>query len=174
MAALDIPENRMRDLDIAAVSDDFFVDVAGLLTGALEETVGLADAAAFVSVVGERIGTKFAEAYGGELDGLPGDPAVLAAILVDLKRRIGGAFRVESLNEREIVLVNARCPFAGREVGHPSLCMMTTNVFGRIVADARGYARVQIDEALATGHGRCRVRIALERTAVGEGVEFFK
>ncbi|SDU15823.1 diguanylate cyclase [Stappia sp. ES.058] len=60
--------------------------------------------------------------------------------------------RVESIDGDEIVLVNSRCPFAEQVKGRPSLCMMTTNVFGRIVATANGYAHVEIVEAIATDH----------------------
>ena len=35
-------------------------------------------------------------------------------------------------NEDRIVLGNRRCPFGEKVLGRPSMCMMTSNVFGSI------------------------------------------
>lgn len=151
----------------------FFQGMIGTLAGTLEEVVGLEDASSFVGVVGGKIGDDLASQYVSDLKGRPPGAEVIGAILVDLKARIGGTFRVESASDEEIVLVNTRCPFAEQVKGRPSLCMMTTNVFGRIVATANGYAHVEIEEAIATGHPGCRVRVNLSPQENVNGYEFF-
>lgn len=172
-----VSENKAGDVSSVQVDlgrPDFFADVATTLAGELEDTIGLVEASSFVGQVGDELGASISQRYAEALDGLPEEPAALAGILSDLKRRIGGDFKVESVSETEIVMVNTACPFADRVKGRPSLCMMTTNVFGRIVSDARGYARVNIDKAIATGHPGCRVRVSLIDDHAGDGFEFFR
>ncbi|MTI44185.1 transcriptional regulator, partial [Roseibium hamelinense] len=83
---------------------------------------------------------------------------------------------VEYEDDEKIVLRNSRCPFGEKVKGRPSLCMMTTNVFGRITANNTGYAKVHIEQAIATGASGCRVVVYLSETAAGTegGVEFFR
>ena len=159
------------DLDQAG----FFRNVIGELAGTMEEVIGREDASAFVSVVGTRIGDDLARQYRVALGNQASELEAVAAVLVDLKTRIGASFEIFSLSDDEIVLVNGDCPFAEKVVGRPSLCMMTATVFGRIVSQAKGYARVCVEEAIATGHGSCRVRVALGPGEGGgdDGHEFF-
>ncbi|PYE86150.1 methanogen output domain 1-containing protein [Pseudoroseicyclus aestuarii] len=152
--------------------DAFFASVIGSLAASLEQTVGLEDASAFVTMVGNRLGEDLSIAYGHDIASAGTLAQGLAAALVDLKARIGGGFSVESIAENRITFVNSSCPFARQVEGRPSLCMMTTNVFGRIAADAAGYARVEINEAIALGHGRCRVTVDLDPLAAGNGFTF--
>ena len=125
-----------RDFKIELDDVSFFQGMIGTLAGTLEEVVGLEDAASFVGVVGGKIGDDLASQYVSELQGQPPSAEMLGTILVDMKSRIGGTFRIETFDEDGIILVNSRCPFAEQVKGRPSLCMMTTNVFGRIVATA--------------------------------------
>jgi predicted ArsR family transcriptional regulator len=159
--------------DVDLNQTGFFQQVIGTLANTLEEVVGLEDAASFVGVVGGEIGDELSRKYSMALGRRELDVGTIAAILVDLKARIGGSFRIESITEDEICLVNGHCPFARQVVGRPSLCMMTTNVFGRIVSRASGYAHVEILEAIATGHAGCRVRVHLRPQADVDGYEFF-
>lgn len=171
---LDHTTRDVEALEIDLARPEFFADVATTLAGELEETIGLVEASSFVGQVGDELGGAISQRYADAMGGLPEDPGALAAILCDLKSRIGGNFTVESVSETELVLVNSACPFSDRVKGRPSLCMMTTNVFGRIVSDARGYARVNIDKAIATGHPGCRVRVRLQDDGAGDGFEFFR
>ena len=158
------------DLDQAG----FLRNVIGALAGTMEEVIGREDASAFVSAVGARIGDDLSRQYRTALGGAAGDLEAVAAVLVDLKTRIGASLEIASLSEDEIVLVNGDCPFAEKVIGRPSLCMMTATVFGRIVSQTKGYARVRVEEAIATGHGSCRVRVALGPGKGGDdGHEFF-
>ena len=72
------------------------------------------------------------------------------------------------------MLGNRACPFGDRVRDRPSLCMMTSNVFGHIVSQNLGYARVVLDETIASGADGCRVTIELEPDAGREdGREYF-
>jgi hypothetical protein len=87
--------------------------------------------------------------------------AQIAQCLVRLKTAIGGTFRVVEVTTERIVLVNSRCPF-GSEVQHsPSLCRMTSAVFGGIAARNIGQAAVSLEERIALGDPGCRVVIHL-------------
>ena len=65
-------------------------------------------------------------------------------------------------DDEKIVLGNRRCPF-GDEVRHaPSLCRVTSSVFGGIGARNRGTAGVHLEERIAIGDPQCRVTVWLE------------
>ena len=150
--------------------EEFFNTMIGSLCETIESVVGMEDAETFIGIVGRRVGQSEA----ARLD--PADactPADVAEHLQNFKQAIGGDFRVDSVEGSKIVFSNHRCPFAKQAAGRPSLCMMTTNVFGRVAADATGYARVNVREALARGDSRCLVSVDLEWDPEGDGQEFF-
>jgi hypothetical protein len=74
-------------------------------------------------------------------------------VLVDLKRRIQGDFFVIEEDEGKIVLGNRVCPFEDKVLGRRSMCMMTSNVFGSIAAENLGYAKVELQQTIASGDG---------------------
>jgi len=162
---------RYRELPIERDRDRFLRELLRELAGVIEDTAGLEEAEGFVSVVGGRLGEKMNGEYRDHIGATPLDREQVAGVLVDLKRRIDGGFRVESIDERRIVLVNGRCPFGDFVVGRESLCMMTSNVFGRIAADNLGHVSVEISEAISRGDERCRVVIDL--SGQGTGREYF-
>ncbi|WP_300529257.1 methanogen output domain 1-containing protein [Maricaulis sp.] len=159
-------DNLFADLPITRDRDQFLRELVRELAGTLEDVVGLEDAEGFVSVVGNRIGDIMNREYRELSHAAKLDLEQVGAALVDLKRRIDGGFTVESLSDDAIVLTNTRCPFGQYVQDRPSLCMMTSNVFGRIAADNNGYARVAIPEAIARGDRQCRVVISLKPGAV--------
>ena len=66
---------------------------------------------------------------------------------------------------------------AEKVLDRPSLCMMTSNVFGVIAAENLGYARVVIERAIARGDGDCRIIVHLHPAPEGEeapGREYFR
>ena len=88
----------------------------------------------------------------------------VAAVLVDLKRRIHGDFFIIEEDDEKIVLGNRACPFAEMVAGRPSLCMMTSNVFGFIAADNLGYSKVELQETIARGDaGHVVLEVAQQR-----------
>jgi len=148
-----------------------------VLAGTLQEVVGLEEASGFVSVVGQKIGDQINASYQAALDVSRLDRVQVAAVLVDLKRRIQGDFYVIEENDRKIVFGNRACPFAEKVVGRPAMCMMTSNVFGVIAAENLGYAKVVLEKTIAEGDPECRVVVHLKSTAQAEaaiGREYFK
>ncbi len=88
--------------------------------------------------------------------------AQLADCYVRLKHAIDGGFYVIEADETRIVLGNTRCPF-GDVVRHaPSLCFMTSGVFGGIAARNSDHgASVLLEERIAVGDPGCRVVVHL-------------
>lgn len=152
---------KVTDLDIEMERDSFLRSLIHHLSGVLQDTVGLEDSKGFISVVGQVMGEEINAEYKNalSLDKLPKD--LVAQVLVDLKKRIKGQFYVIEETTNKIVLGNKQCPFAEKVIGRPSLCMMTTNVFGTIAADSVGYAKVSIDKAIANGDKECKVTVWL-------------
>jgi len=98
-------------------------------------------------------------------------------VLVDLKRRIQGDFYTIEETDEKIVLGNRLCPFAEKVVGKPSMCMMTSNVFGDIAAENLGYAKVVLNKTIAQGDHGCVVTVYLRRSAESDaasGREYFE
>jgi predicted ArsR family transcriptional regulator len=93
----------------------------------------------------------------------PLEPDRLAECFVRLKHAIDGGFFVVEIDDNVIVLENDRCPFGDAVRLAPSLCRMTSSVFGGIAArSARRDATVRLDERIAIGDTRCRVVIELD------------
>ncbi|WP_425258964.1 methanogen output domain 1-containing protein [Rubrivivax sp. RP6-9] len=147
------------------------------LSGTLQDVVGLDEAAGFISVVGQRIGDQINAGYRRELALPVLSRAQVADVLVDLKRRIDGDFRIVEQDDTRIVLENRRCPFGDKVIGRPSLCMMTSNVFGVIAAENLGQAKVELVRTIAEGAAGCRVVVHLQATPQADaatGREYFK
>ncbi|NEU13468.1 transcriptional regulator [Methylobacterium sp. BTF04] len=162
--------------DIGLDHDIFLRTLIRELSGTLQDVVGLDEAAGFISIVGRAVGEQIERDY---LDGLQTDrlaPGQVTGVLLDLKRRIHGDFHVVAETKEMIVLENHICPFGRSVDGRPSLCMMTSNVFGHIAAQAYGYVRVELQETIAEGDARCCVRLHLAPDAddVGAGIEYFR
>lgn len=154
--------------------DTFFRDIIRTLSGTLEDTIGLQEAQGYISVVGHEIGRSIYEAYCEEYGAatLPEDK--VAHTLQDLKAKIGGEFEIADRTPSHIEYVNTACPFGEKVIDRPSLCMMTSNVFGYIAAETHGYARIELAETIASGCGRCRVVVHLDEDEDGEGTEYFR
>lgn len=162
---------NVTTLDVPLERDVFLRTLVRHLAGTLQEVVGLEEAAGFVSVVGQKIGDEINSAYASALavDHLTREQ--VADVLVDLKRRIQGDFFVIEQDDERIVLGNRACPFAEKVVGRPALCMMTSNVFGRIAAENLGYAKVSLEQTIARGDSGCRVVVHLKPDAAAETAE---
>ncbi|MBO6518850.1 MAG: transcriptional regulator [Rhodospirillales bacterium] len=148
-------------LDIDRDRDRFLRELIGELSETLENVVGLSEAAGFIAVVGARIGAMMDRDYRDALGVERMEVEQVAAALVDLKQRLDSGFSIESIDDSKIVLRNTRCPFGELVKGRTSLCMMTSNVFGKIAAENLGYARLEIPESIAQGDQTCRVIVHL-------------
>jgi predicted ArsR family transcriptional regulator len=167
----------IEDLDIGLESDRFLRMLVGELANALEDVVGLEESAGLISVVGQKIGERINDEYLRAL-ALPSlSRRQVADVLVDLKRRIRGDFFIVEESDTKIVLGNRRCPFGEQVIGRPSMCMMTSNVFGVIAAENLGRAKVSLDATIAEGAAGCRVTVYLKpgtESDTAAGREYFK
>lgn len=148
--------------------DRFLRSLLRELSGTLESVVGLDEAAGYVSIVGGSMGEQIDREYRAAANVRTLSRRQVGEVMVDLKRRIEGDFYIIEETEDRIVLGNRRCPFGEYVEGRPSLCMMTSNVFGSITASNLGYARVQIEQAIARGDAGCRVIVHLKPVDVPE------
>lgn len=159
--------NHFSNASIDRNRDIFMRELLRELAGVLEETVGIEEAEGFISIVGNRIGEVMNKEYQALADMQKLDVERVASALIDLKSRIQGGFTVESIDSDKIVLVNTKCPFGHYVEGRSSLCMMTSNVFGRITAGNLGYARVELQKTIAKGDEGCRIVINLQEGEAG-------
>ena len=163
--------------DIPLDRDMFMRTLIRELAGTLENVVGVDEAVGFISVVGAAMGDTINASYRQALGVDNLSRPQVAEVLVDLKRRIDGQFYVIEENDERIVFGNRACPFGDKVDGRPSMCMMTSNVFGRIAAENLGQAKVELQRTIAQGHGDCRVVVHLlsdDATAMIDGREYFK
>lgn len=151
----------VREAPIELERDLFLRVLLRELAGTLEDVVGIAEASGYISVVGGAMGERINDEYRRALSVDRLTREQVGEVLVDLKRRIQGDFFILEEHEDRIVLGNRACPFGSLVEGRPSLCMMTSNVFGSITAQNLGYARVDIEEAIALGHPGCRIVVNL-------------
>ena len=158
----------IRTAAIGLERDVFMRTLIRELAGTLQDVVGLEDAAGFISVVGQRMGAQINDSYKSALQVAKLDRQQIADVLVDLKRRIQGEFFVIEQSDEKIVLGNRVCPFAEKVIGRPAMCMMTSNVFGSIAAENLGYAKVVLEETIASGSAGCRVTVYLQPTGQAE------
>jgi len=156
--------DSVRNAQVSLERDVFLRTLIRELAGTLQDVVGLEEASGFISVVGQRMGSQINSDYKGALKVEKLNRGQVAAVLVDLKRRIQGEFFVIEESDEKIVLGNRVCPFAEKVVGRPAMCMMTSNVFGSIAADNLGYAKVVLEETIAQGASGCRVIVYLKPT----------
>jgi predicted ArsR family transcriptional regulator len=169
--------SAVADLPITLERDVFLRQLLRELSGSLQDVVGLEDASGYISVVGAAMGEHIDRQYRRALQVQALDRDQLTQVLVDLKRRINGDFFVVEETEDRIVLGNRACPFGEMVRDRPSLCMMTSNVFGHIAAQNLGYAAVELRETIAQGDPGCTVVIHLrpsDRAKSASTREYFK
>lgn len=166
-----IDEDPFEQAAITLDRDTFFRSLIRELVGALENVVGLKEASGFISLVGQRIADTSNREYCAAAGQVSLNEAQVANALVDFKRRIGGDFFVIEQDEDKIVLGNRHCPFGEKVLGRPSMCMMTSNVFGSITADNLGFAKVELRQTIAAGNPSCVVVVHLRPTEDSDAAE---
>ena len=142
----------------------------------MEDVVGESDAAGYISLVGQNIGDWINGIYKKEMGVSRLTREQVAAVLVDLKSRIQGDFSIVFQDDSKIVLDNRTCPFGDRVLERPSMCMMTSNVFGVIAAENLGYAKVVLEKTIANREQACKVIVYLNpfgEAESSEGREYF-
>ncbi len=173
----EVPAASLAALPLPLERDLFLRTLVGELSGTLQDVIGLEEAAGFISVVGQRIGDQINADYRQALQAPQLTRPQVADVLVDLKRRIQGDFSVLAQDDERIVLANRRCPFGDKVLGRPSMCMMTSNVFGVIAAENLGQAKVSLEATIADGAPGCRVVVYLQPSAAAQaapGRDYFR
>lgn len=174
---VDVMSKNTSELNIELDRDVFLRNLVRELSGTLESVVGLEEASGFISIVGQHMGDwmneEYRRAYGcGSLSS-----EQVKDVLVDLKKRIQGDFYVDELDNDKMVLRNNACPFGDKVVGRPSMCMMTSNVFGTIAAENLDYSKVFIEKSIANSDGECKVVVYTRQSSdsdLSEGREYYK
>jgi predicted ArsR family transcriptional regulator len=170
-------EKTAELLEVPLDRDIFLRTLIRELSGTLEDVVGLSEAAGYISVVGQNVGEEMNRNYKAAFEVSQLTRQQVGQVLVDLKRRINGKFFIIEETPDKIVLGNTACPFGDKVLNRPSMCMMTSNVFGSIAAQNLGYAKVDLQETIAEGKPGCRVVIHLNPTAEAQlatGREYFR
>jgi predicted ArsR family transcriptional regulator len=164
-------ESIVAALDVPLARDVFLRSLIRELIGTLQDVVGVQEASGFVSVVGQRLGDAINDHYRAALGVENLTRVQVADVLVDLKRRIQGDFFVLEETPDKIVLGNRACPFGDKVLDRPSMCMMTSNVFGSIAAENLGYAKVELQRTIAQRAPECLVVVYLRPTPESEAAE---
>jgi anti-sigma regulatory factor (Ser/Thr protein kinase) len=136
------------------------------LAQALEFQHGPDAAEAAVAQVGADVGGQMEEEYrrARQVVGRM-TPEQMGDCYVRLKHAIDGGFSVIEADADRIVLANTRCPFGDAVRLAPSLCRMTSSVFGGIAArNNDGPVLVTLEERIAVGDPGCRVIVCLDET----------
>ena len=170
-------EKTAERLDVPLDRDIFLRTLIRELSGTLEDVVGLSEAAGYISVVGQNVGEEMNRNYKAAFEVSQLTREQVGQVLVDLKRRINGKFFILEETPEKIVLGNTACPFGDKVLNRPSMCMMTSNVFGSIAAQNLGYAKVELQETIAEGKPGCRVVVHLNPTGEAQqatGREYFR
>lgn len=132
------------------------------LARTVHETRGPGDAQDLIAHVGATVGGQMEAEYRAAHSVLRRLTAEeMAECYVRLKAAIDGDFYIVAVSPDRIVLGNRRCPFGAAVTRSPSLCRMTSSVFGGIAARNSGAATVHLDERIAVGDARCLVTIEL-------------
>lgn len=169
--------NAYKDSNIERTREEFLAQLLRELTGAMQDFIGINESKSFFSMVGDEIGRAWNEEYKNAVGADHLSVRQIAAALVDLKARIGGDFKIVSIDRDRIVLRNAACPFRSKVFGRKAMCQITSSIFGRIVADNLGYARVDLQKTIADGDGRCDVTVHLDLPKCGPvraGDEYYR
>ncbi len=140
------------------VRQQFLLAVAVNLAQRIEFRAGPDEAASLINEVGTQVGYEFERSYRRD-NGIEGQLTneQMADLFVQLKSAIDGDFYVIEIEDDRIVLGNNKCPFGQVVQTAPSLCQMTSAVFGGIASRNRGTSRVKLDERIAVGDPGCRV-----------------
>ncbi|MGE3267893.1 MAG: ATP-binding protein [Chloroflexota bacterium] len=160
---------REFDTPIALSRDVFMRQlIAGL--GHLNEGILGADiAGAYIMNVGLSMGAAIESEYKAfwKIE-RPFTLSEYAHVIVDLKQKIRGNFSLVSLEADKVVVRTSSCPFDEFVRQSPSLCFMTSSVFGGIAARNFGYSKVILHRRIALGDDGCLVTIFLRPTPESE------
>lgn len=131
--------------------------------GHLNETILGSDVAgAYIMNVGLSMGAAIEQSYKRfwQID-RPFTLDEYTHVIIDLKQKIHGNFSLVSQDPTRVVVRTTSCPFDTLVHRSPSLCFMTSSVFGGIAARNFGYAKVILQKRIALGDDGCYVIVHL-------------
>jgi predicted ArsR family transcriptional regulator len=166
--------DSVQNVDAANVPldrDVFLRNLIRELAGTLEEVLGINEASCFMSIVGQTLGDQIDHDYKRAIAVSNLTREQVIDLLVDLNRLIGSKFYVIEQDENKIVLANRACPFGNEVACPPSLCTITSNIFGVIVAENLGYAKVELQQTIGKRQPGCRVVVHLNPTPEAEAAD---
>lgn len=172
----EIKAQKISSLNIPLERDLFCRTLIRELAGTLQDIIGLKESEGYISLVGKNIGKWINQSYKSQLNQDKLNKQQVIEVLIDLKSRIHGEFRVVEQDDKKVILRNKQCPFGDKVKDRQCMCMMTSNVFGIITADNLGYAKVVLEETIAKGDQECKVIVhfdSTEESALTEGREYF-
>lgn len=161
----------VRQLNLPLNRDLFLRTLIRELAGTLEEVVGYEEAAGYISLVGQHMGDWINALYTKEMGVATLNRQQVGEVLVDLKQRINGNFAIVEQDSGKIILESTTCPFEDKVLDRPSMCMMTSNVFGVITAANLGYAKVVLEKTIAKGCGHCRVVVHTQQSPEADAAQ---
>lgn len=171
IAVQEIPSSPLAQ---RVLSQDIFLKlVLQHLVSTLQNIVGLAEAEGLMTQVSQHLGEIVQTHYLQHADTQKLSKQQVLDALIDFEHRVGGDFYLLTEREHTWVLGNRCCPFGDMIHQLPTLCMVTSNIFGVMTAENLGYANVRIDESFAQGHQGCRVTIRLDPEEDGQGRDYF-
>jgi hypothetical protein len=168
---------NVSELSVPLDRNIFLTNLLRELTGTLEEVLGINEVSCFMSIVGQTLGEQIDHDYKQALAASTLTREQVTEVLADLSRRIHGDFCLIEEDENKIVLANRGCPLGDQIVCHPSLFMIISSIFGVIVAENLGYAKIELQESVVKGQLSCRIVVHLNPTfeaEAAEGREFLK
>jgi len=174
-SATAVTSPSIGSLDIEFDHNGLFNALVASMADLLETIAGVEDACAYVSSIAARLGADIERQYKAALGTQNLTRNQLIDVLIDLKNRAGGGFSLIEQDEGRVVFGNCACPLGKAAANHPSLCMLTSNIFGRMAANTVGYAAVDLEQTIARGAPGCRVVLHLKRTELGPDTrEYFR
>lgn len=154
---------------IALDRDTFMRQLIASLGLLNEGILGSDVAGAYIMNVGLSMGAAIEAEYKRfwELD-RPFTVDEYTHVIIDLKQKINGNFSLVANDPTKVVVRTTSCPFDTFVRQSPSLCFMTSSVFGGIAARNFGYAKVVLHKRIALGDPGCYVTVHLQRTPEAE------
>jgi len=153
----------MHELSLSDLTPNTFLQTFILSLMSASEQLEKQQSEQLIEQIAKTAGCFFEEVYRSEKGNkeMALDIESYIELLLELKNNVGGNFSLSSSNQDSIALYNNKCPFGDKVVNLPSLCNMTSNVFGGIAARNFGYAKVEIAKSIAKRDGCCEVNIHL-------------
>jgi len=83
--------------------------------------------------------------------------------IIDAMNKLGAHFSLISEDKDKIVFRNSKCLFGNKIKRCQLLCLTTSNIIGKIVAENLGYSRVELKRTIANGYNEDIIRVYLNK-----------